>query len=72
MENAFSPTSSDDSSASGGDVVALGSDRNWGWGSLRNFNFFIQNCTDENVPLSVRNHYIGLARFFRAYFYFER
>jgi hypothetical protein len=72
MENAFSPTSSDDSSASGGDVVALGSDRNWGWGSLRNFNFFIQNCTDENVPLSVRNHYIGLARFFRAYFYFEK
>lgn len=72
MENAFSVTSTDDSSASGNDIVALGSDRNWGWGSLRNFNFFIENCTDEKIPESVRNHYIGLARFFRAYFYFEK
>ncbi|MEA4808161.1 RagB/SusD family nutrient uptake outer membrane protein [Macellibacteroides fermentans] len=72
MEGAYSPTSNDDTSASGNDVVALGSDRNWGWGHLRNFNFFIQNCTNENIPKNVRNHYIGLARFFRAFFYFEK
>ncbi len=42
----------------------------WSWGQLRNINFFIDNCTNEGVPLAVRNNYIGLARFFRAYFYF--
>lgn len=72
MEGAYSSTSSDDGSASGNDIVALGSDREWGWGHLRNFNFFIENCTDEEIPENVRNHYIGLARFFRAFFYFEK
>lgn len=72
MSGAYSATSSDDGSASGNDVVALGGDRDWGWGNLRNFNFFIENCTNENIPLSVRNNYIGLAKFFRAFFYFEK
>ena len=31
----------------------------------------IENCTNEAVDESVRNNYIGLARFFRAYFYYE-
>lgn len=70
--NAYTSTTGDDTSASGNEVVALGGDRNWGWGHLRNFNFFIDNCTDERIPETVRNHYIGLARFFRAYFYFEK
>lgn len=69
---AYTTTTGDDTSASGNDVVALGGDRDWGWGHLRNFNYFIDNCTDEKVPESIRNHYIGLARFFRAYFYFEK
>lgn len=43
----------------------------WDWGSLRNINYFIVNCTDETVPLETRNNYIGIARFFRAYFYFN-
>lgn len=43
----------------------------WDWGALRNINYFIKNCTDESVPVDVRNNYIGIARFFRAYFYFE-
>lgn len=72
MQGAYSATSDDDGSASGNDIVALGGDRDWGWTHLRNFNFFIENCTDEKVPESVRNHYIGLARFFRAFFYFEK
>lgn len=72
MEGAYSSTSDDDGSASGNDIVALGGDRDWGWGHLRNFNFFIENCTDENVSEDVRNHYIGVARFFRAFFYFEK
>lgn len=42
----------------------------WSWSDLRNINYFIENCTDEAVDESVRNNYIGLARFFRAYFYY--
>ncbi len=72
MEGAYSSTSEDDDSASGNDIVALGGDRDWEWEHLRNFNFFIDNCNDENVPEDIRNHYIGLARFFRAFFYFEK
>jgi hypothetical protein len=72
QEGAYNSTSDDDGSASGNDIVALGGDRDWGWTHLRNFNFFIENCTDEAIPLDVRNHYIGLARFFRAFFYFEK
>ncbi len=44
----------------------------WNWDDLRNINFFIENCTDENVPQDVRENYIGLARFFRAFFYFNK
>lgn len=43
----------------------------WDWGPLRNINYFIANCTDQNVPLEVRENYIGLARFFRAWWYFN-
>jgi len=44
----------------------------WDWDDLRNINFFIQNCTNENVSMDVRNNYLGLAHFFRAWFYFEK
>ncbi|MFT4156010.1 RagB/SusD family nutrient uptake outer membrane protein [Parafilimonas sp.] len=43
----------------------------WTWTSLRNINYFIANCTNTAVSEDVRNNYIGIARFFRAYFYFE-
>jgi hypothetical protein len=42
----------------------------WSWGNLRNINYFIENCTDTKVSEKVRNNYIGIARFFRAYFYY--
>ena len=41
----------------------------WGWGLLRQVNYFLENshrCPDEEV----RKHYDGIARFFRAYFYY--
>ncbi|MBC3788515.1 RagB/SusD family nutrient uptake outer membrane protein [Spirosoma utsteinense] len=44
----------------------------WDWRPLRNINFFIANCTDPAIPLDTRKHYIGLARFFRAWFYFDK
>lgn len=43
----------------------------WSWSNLRNINYFIQNCTDTRVSESVRNNYIGIARFFRAWFYYN-
>ena len=43
----------------------------WKWETLRDINFFLEyssNCKDRDVRLQ----YEGLARFFRAYFYFEK
>jgi len=43
----------------------------WSFTALRNYNTLIDNlyqCPDE----AVRNNYEGVARFFRAYFYFEK
>ncbi len=44
----------------------------WEWDKLRNVNYFIQNCNRPEVTEEVRKNYIGIARFFRAYFYFEK
>lgn len=44
----------------------------WTWTDLRNINYFIVNCNNPAVSQAVRENYIGLARFFRAYFYFEK
>ncbi|WP_231459935.1 MULTISPECIES: RagB/SusD family nutrient uptake outer membrane protein [unclassified Pedobacter] len=44
----------------------------WSWRDLRNINYFIVNCNDPAVPASVRNNYLGIARYFRAYFYLEK
>ena len=41
------------------------------WNLLRNVNYMIVNCTDPAVSETVRNNYIGLARFFRALFYYD-
>ena len=43
----------------------------WSWSNLRNINYFIVNCKNEGIEEATRNNYIGLARFFRAYFYFN-
>jgi len=42
----------------------------WTWTKLRNINYFIANNTSPQVVQSVRDNYTGLARFFRAYFYY--
>jgi starch-binding outer membrane protein, SusD/RagB family len=54
------------------EVVALGGNVNWQWTTLRSINYFLANNTAENVPERVRNNYSGIARFFRAWFYFEK
>ncbi|RFS19653.1 RagB/SusD family nutrient uptake outer membrane protein [Chitinophaga silvatica] len=44
----------------------------WDWKQLRNINYFIANNNNPKVPEATRNNYQALARFFRAYFYFEK
>lgn len=43
----------------------------WSWGRLRDINFFLANYHKVNDP-NARAHYSGVARFFRAYFYFDK
>ncbi|HEV9035335.1 MAG TPA: RagB/SusD family nutrient uptake outer membrane protein [Puia sp.] len=42
------------------------------WGDLRSINYFIAHCDNPGVPASVNANYIGLAKFFRAYFYYRK
>lgn len=51
-----------------GPVQATG----WSWDNLRNINYFIQNCNSPLVSDDIKRNYIGLARFFRAWFYFDK
>ena len=44
----------------------------WTWTALRNINYFLENVNTSTVAPEIRNHYIGLARFFRAWFYFDK
>lgn len=46
------------------------SDVGWSWGTLRDINYYLQNshrCTNKDA----RNHYDGVAYFFRAFFYYN-
>lgn len=48
----------------------------WSWGTLRNVNYFIVNAPSQALKSGVRVHnvqnYLGIARFFRAWFYFDK
>jgi hypothetical protein len=44
----------------------------WDWTELRNINYFLENNHDPKVPAAVRQNYNALARFFRAYFYYDK
>ena len=44
----------------------------WSWSGLRNINYFIENTQKSSVSPEIKNHYLGLARFFRAWFYFDK
>src|ERR1700749_2570199 len=44
----------------------------WKWTDLRGLNHFLQHCNSPLVAASVNANYIGLAKFFRAYFYFSK
>ena len=43
----------------------------WDWKNLRNINHFLENNNKPAVSEVTRNHYNGIARFFRAFFYYR-
>lgn len=48
-------------------------DSKWGWAALRNINFFLNSENVRNFPnTEIRDKYIGVAKFFRAMFYYEK
>jgi hypothetical protein len=68
----YNPRVNDLTSSGQYEVVALGGNVNWQWTTLRSINYFLENNTNEVVPERTRAHYNGIARFFRAWFYFEK
>ncbi|WP_026955841.1 RagB/SusD family nutrient uptake outer membrane protein [Algoriphagus vanfongensis] len=43
----------------------------WDWGRLRNINYFLDNYEKAETSDEVTAHYVGLARYYRAYFYVD-
>jgi len=44
----------------------------WSWGRLRNINYFLENYGKAQVTAAIKNHYVGLARYYRAEFYLDK
>jgi len=68
----YNPRVADITASGQYEVATLGTNANWQWGPLRSINYFLESNTNEAVPEKVRNNYNGIARFFRAWFYFEK
>lgn len=43
----------------------------WSFSNLRNINYFLEHYNNPAIDQSARNNYAGIAKFFRAYFYFN-
>lgn len=54
-----------------GDRVVPTSGGGWNWSDLRNINYFLENY-DKTLDESIASRYAAVARFFRAWFYFEK
>lgn len=44
----------------------------WSWTRLRNINYFLESYKKASVSNEVKNHYAGLARYYRAEFYMDK
>ena len=44
----------------------------WNWNRLRDINLFLEHADKAKINEDIKNHYIGIARFFRAQFYMEK
>ncbi|WP_431294675.1 RagB/SusD family nutrient uptake outer membrane protein [Pedobacter sp. P26] len=55
-----------------GNTNAQNINTGWSWSRLRNINYFLENCGKAQVSAAVKNHYAGLARYYRAEFYLDK
>jgi hypothetical protein len=46
-------------------------DSAWSFTNLRNINYFLENYNNPAIPAATRANYAGVARFFRAWFYYN-
>ena len=53
-------------------AYTVNSSTSWSWSALRNINFFLENNVNESLNENIRNNYNGIARLFRARFYFDK
>lgn len=44
----------------------------WDWGRLRNLNYFLDNYDRAATTQEIKDHYAGLARYYRAVFYYDK
>lgn len=44
----------------------------WSWSRLRNINYFIEKCNETDTDTDIKNQYLAVAKFFRAWFYFKK
>ncbi|WP_448635639.1 RagB/SusD family nutrient uptake outer membrane protein [Pedobacter panaciterrae] len=44
----------------------------WSWTRLRDINYFLENYNKAKVTSEIKNHYIGLAKYYRAQFYLDK
>lgn len=44
----------------------------WSWTTLRDINYFLENYRKAALDANTLNYYEGLAKFFRAWFYFDK
>src|SRR5690606_28286801 len=44
----------------------------WYWDELRSINYFLDNYQQSEAEEEVKNHFAGIARWFRAKFYFDK
>lgn len=44
----------------------------WNWERLRTINYFLENYNNATVADDIKNHYAGLARYYRAIFYYGK
>ena len=52
--------------------LTVDSQSSWDWSDIRNVNYFLDHNNYPEVPQAVRENYNGIARFFRAWLYFNK
>lgn len=44
----------------------------WSWSRLRSINFFLENYSKANIDPTLKKHFEGVAKYYRAEFYFSK